>query len=57
MIAERLFYLHRATIHVGEFLKGLANLIKRRNFAEALARIRRDAWTGGTRDPRRDYPP
>src|SRR5438067_2777430 len=33
---ERLFYLHRATIHVGEFLKGLANLIKRRNFAEAL---------------------
>jgi biopolymer transport protein ExbB len=34
--AERLFYLHRATIHVGEFLKGLANLIKRRNFAEAL---------------------
>jgi biopolymer transport protein ExbB len=36
VIAERLFYLHRATIHVGEFLKGLANLIKRRNFAEAL---------------------
>src|SRR5213082_2133277 len=36
VIAERLFYLHRATIHVGEFLKGLANLIKHRNFAEAL---------------------
>jgi biopolymer transport protein ExbB len=36
VFAERLFYLHRATIHVGEFLKGLANLIKRRNFAEAL---------------------
>src|SRR4029078_4371892 len=36
VIAERLFYLHRATIHVGEFLKGLANLIRRRNFAEAL---------------------
>ena len=36
VFAERLFYLHRATIHVGEFLKGLSNLIKRRNFAEAL---------------------
>src|SRR5438445_13846095 len=24
--AERFFYLHRATIHVGEFLKGLSNL-------------------------------
>jgi biopolymer transport protein ExbB len=36
VFAERLFYLHRATIHVGEFLKGLANLIRRRNFAEAL---------------------
>src|SRR3977135_4464960 len=36
VIAERLFYLHRATIHVGEFLKGLANLIKRLNLAEAL---------------------
>src|SRR5204862_223520 len=30
------FYFHRATIHVGEFLKGLSNLIRRRNFAEAL---------------------
>jgi biopolymer transport protein ExbB len=36
VFAERLFYLHRATIHVGEFLQGLSNLIKRRNFAEAL---------------------
>jgi biopolymer transport protein ExbB len=36
IFAERLFYLHRATIHVGEFLKGLSNLIRRRNFAEAL---------------------
>src|SRR5256714_15007343 len=33
---ERFFYLHRATIHVGEFLKGLSNLVQRRNFAEAL---------------------
>jgi hypothetical protein len=30
------FLFHRATIHVGEFLKGLSNLIRRRNFAEAL---------------------
>ncbi len=36
VFAERIFYLHRATIHVGEFLKGLQNLIRRRNFAEAL---------------------
>lgn len=36
VFAERLFYLHRATIHIGEFLQGLANLIQRRNFAEAL---------------------
>lgn len=33
---ERLTYVHRATIRVGEFLRGLANLIRRRNFAEAL---------------------
>jgi hypothetical protein len=36
VFAERFFYLHRANIHVGEFLKGLSNLIQRRNFAEAL---------------------
>jgi biopolymer transport protein ExbB len=36
VFAERFFYFHRATINVGEFLKGLANLIQRRNFAEAL---------------------
>jgi biopolymer transport protein ExbB len=36
VFAERLFYLHRATIHVAEFLQGLSNLIQRRNFAEAL---------------------
>jgi biopolymer transport protein ExbB len=30
------FILHRATIHVGEFLQGLSNLVQRRNFAEAL---------------------
>ena len=36
IFAERLFYFHRATIHVGEFLQGLSNLQQRRNFAEAL---------------------
>jgi biopolymer transport protein ExbB len=33
---ERMVYYHRATIRVGEFLRGLSNLISRRNFAEAL---------------------
>src|SRR5438132_6523439 len=33
---ERLTYFHRATIRVGEFMRGLANLVQRRNFAEAL---------------------
>ncbi|MBA3387144.1 MAG: MotA/TolQ/ExbB proton channel family protein [Chthoniobacterales bacterium] len=36
VFAERLLYFHRATIHVGEFLQGLSNLISRRKFAEAL---------------------
>ncbi len=36
VFAERLTYFHRATIRVGEFLRGLSNLIQRRNFAEAL---------------------
>jgi biopolymer transport protein ExbB len=36
VFAERLLYLHRASIHVGEFLQGLSNLLQRRNFAEAL---------------------
>ena len=33
---ERLVYYHRVTIRVGEFLRGLSNLIARGNFAEAL---------------------
>jgi len=33
---ERLIYYHRSTIRVGEFLRGLSNLLSRRNFAEAL---------------------
>lgn len=36
IFAERLFLFHRSTINVGEFLQGLANLIKKRNYAEAL---------------------
>src|SRR5438132_14357600 len=36
VFAERLIYFHRASIRVGEFLRGLSNLIQRRNFAEAL---------------------
>ncbi len=33
---ERLTYFHRATIRVREFLRGLANIIRRGNFAEAM---------------------
>lgn len=33
---ERLSYYHRASMNIGEFLAGLAALIRRRNFAEAL---------------------
>lgn len=36
VIAERMLYFHRATIRVGEFLRGLANLIRRRDYAGAL---------------------
>lgn len=33
---DRVVYYHRATIRVGEFMRGIANLIRKRNFAEAL---------------------
>lgn len=33
---DRFFYFHRARIDVSELLQGLANLIRRKNFAEAL---------------------
>lgn len=33
---ERLAYFHRASMNVGEFLSGLAGLVRRKNFAEAL---------------------
>jgi len=32
---ERVIYFHRASIQTGDFLRGLANLIKRKNYAEA----------------------
>lgn len=36
VLFERLFYFHRSSINVSEFLQGLANLIRKRNFSEAL---------------------
>lgn len=33
---ERLSYYHRASMNIGEFLSGLASLIRRKNYAEAL---------------------
>jgi biopolymer transport protein ExbB len=33
---ERLIALHRSSIHTGDFLRGLANLLRRKNFTEAL---------------------
>ncbi len=36
VFAERVTYFHRASIRVSEFLRGLSNLVQRRNFAEAL---------------------
>jgi biopolymer transport protein ExbB len=39
VVAERLVYLHRATIHVAEFLQGLSNLVRRKAFAESLNEV------------------
>lgn len=36
IFAERLAYYHRASMNVGEFIAGLASLIRRKNHAEAL---------------------
>jgi len=33
---ERVVYLHRATIDVGEFLRGLREVLKKKHYAEAL---------------------
>lgn len=32
---ERLLFLHRASINTGDFLRGLSNLLSRKNFSEA----------------------
>ena len=36
IFAERFFFFHRSTINVSEFLQGLSNLIRKKNYAEAL---------------------
>lgn len=36
VFAERIFFLHRASIQVGDFLRGLTNLIRKGNLSEAL---------------------
>jgi biopolymer transport protein ExbB len=36
VFCERLLYFHQISIQVGEFLRGLSNLIQRRNFSEAI---------------------
>jgi len=36
VFAERLFFLHRASIHTGDFLRGLANVLRKKNYAEAV---------------------
>ena len=36
IFAERISYYHRAGMNIGEFLAGLASLIRRKNYAEAL---------------------
>ena len=36
VFSERLLSLHRSSLHTGDFLRGLANLLRRGNYAEAL---------------------
>jgi biopolymer transport protein ExbB len=36
IFAERIAYFHRASMNIGEFLAGLASLIRRKNYSEAL---------------------
>ena len=36
VFAERLFFLHRASIHTADFLRGLANVLRKKNYAEAV---------------------
>ncbi len=35
-VFERLLYLHRSSINVGDLLRGLANILKSKNYAEAI---------------------
>ena len=36
VFCERLLFFHRASIQTGDFLRGLANLLRNKNFAEAI---------------------
>ncbi|CAN5453241.1 MotA/TolQ/ExbB proton channel family protein [soil metagenome] len=36
IFVERFFHFHRCTINVGDLLHGLSNLVRKKNFAEAL---------------------
>jgi biopolymer transport protein ExbB len=36
VFSERLLSLHRSSIHIGDFLRGLTNLLRRENYSEAL---------------------
>ena len=40
IFVERLLFLHRVAIPTGDFLSGLANLIRRGNYAEAQLECR-----------------
>jgi biopolymer transport protein ExbB len=35
VFVERVLYFHRTSINIGEFLEGISNLIRKRNFTEA----------------------
>ncbi len=39
IFAERFFHLHRSVIDVGELMQGVANLVSKRNYAEALHEV------------------
>ena len=39
IFAERFFHLHRSVIDVGELMQGVANLVAKRNYAEALHEV------------------
>ena len=39
IFAERFFHLHRSVIDVAELLQGVSNLVRKRNFSEALHEV------------------